>query len=320
LAPAIPRVDRLILDPSLVDVSEPLRETPDYVVYGGVHSTSREQIAIFAYRTRLAAANQQLFLRTLQLWYRVQHPAVLPLVGFSFVPKPGSPQAGPVVVTPLVRGATLEDVLKAARQGKPPEFWTAAARAQFAFGIAAAMAAFHEKGIVYRALTPRRVLIGRDGGPLIGFVDVRDELSRSRDTDRVEATSPIIFVAPELLRDSDSEGATDQQSDVYSYGVLLYLMFSPAAELRFSGGDVAGAESDLKSRVVAGERFADLPEIPRAYWNLIERCWGGNAAERPTFRAVLEELRDHERYGGAGTEMDALTQYQDRLIRFESGQ
>jgi serine/threonine protein kinase len=307
----ISRFDRLIVDPSVIDCADALRQALDYVVYNGVDRSRGERIAVFAQRTPLSAANQEQFLRALQLWSRVQAPSVLPLLRFSFARAAGLAERGPFVITPTVQRETLEDVLRAARRGEAPEFWTGTAQTKFVFGIAAALAVFHESGIIYRGLTPRKVSIDAAFEPVIGLVDTRDDLLRPSDAKEADACSAMVYVAPEILQDSD--GSYDRQADVYSYAILLYVMFAESDKLKM--GDRGDAESDLKSRILAGERYADLRSIPRAYWNLIQRCWNGNPAERPGFSDIVEELRNNPTFALPGADMENVIEYQNKVSK-----
>jgi hypothetical protein len=122
------------------------------------------------------------------------------------------------------------------------------------------------------------------------------------------------------LEDSNWDGTNDPQSDVYSYGILLYSMFSPTARLRFSLNNTIATESNLESWVIHGERYADLPNIPRSYWSLIQRCWARRAAERPRIGDIVTELVNHAEFAFPGTDMDELVAYQNKLGHFNAGQ
>jgi serine/threonine protein kinase len=240
----------------------------------------------------------------------VRHPAVLPVLGFSLVPSRFTREEGPVVVADLMRNGTLADILASVRRGRAPKFWTGTVQSKFLFGIASALAAFHAQGIVYGGLTIRKVFVSDNFEPILGLSRYSGFVGDERVS---RADGSILFVAPEILRGSDS----GQQSDVYSYGVLLYLMFAPTAKPRFGDGEVADLESNIKSRVLAGDQYMCLPTIPPPYWNLIEGCWNGKASERPTFRQILGKLRDHEEYRFRETNVRELDDYQERLLAFE---
>jgi serine/threonine protein kinase len=183
------------------------------------------------------------------------------------------------------------------------------------YGIASALAAFHAQGIVYGGLTTQKVFLSDNFEPILGL----SGHSGFAGEDRPQRTGgSMLFLAPEIL--GASHPAYDEQSDIYSYGVLLYLMFSPSGRLRFSGGDAAATALDLKSRIVGGDRYMDFPTIPRAYWNLIERCWNGNATERPTIGMIVSELRNQAEYGLPGTGVRELIEYQDRPVHFDPAQ
>jgi serine/threonine protein kinase len=246
----------------------------------------------------------------MEMWTGIRHPAVIRVLGYSFVPSLFTSERGPVVITELMDRETLEDILGSSRRGRTREFWTGTVQTKFVFGIASALAAFHAEGIVYGGLTTGKVFVGDDLEPIVGLSEcsgfVGDKRVHRRD-------GPNFFVAPEILEDSNCDGTNDPQSDVYSYGILLYSMFSPTAGLRFSLNNTIATESNLKSWVIRGERYAELPNIPRSYWNLIQRCWTRSAAERPRMVDIVAELLNHAEFAFPGTDAAELVAYQDKL-------
>ncbi len=100
--------------------------------------------------------------------------------------------------------------------------------------IASALAATHEKGIIHRDLKPDNVMLVADpeapGGERaklldFGIAKLRAELNESEDTRHVTMAGTLMgtptYMSPEQCRGS---GQVDDRTDVYSLGVLLYLL------------------------------------------------------------------------------------------------
>jgi hypothetical protein len=102
-----------------------------------------------------------------------------------------------------------------------------------------------------------------------------------------------MFDAPEVLRDANSDGAHDERSDVYAYGILLYMVCSPEVPMVCPQGPEPMTESDWDAMILRGDRYMWAPDFPTYYWDLIVRCWNGNPAERPRFVDILAEFRAH---------------------------
>ncbi|CAN0491285.1 unnamed protein product, partial [Discosporangium mesarthrocarpum] len=89
--------------------------------------------------------------------------------------------------------------------------------------------------------------------------------------------------APEVLQ---GEG-TYLESDVYSYGVLLWEI----ATRQLPWGDLQDATELITDKVCRGDR----PPVPQTASQVLVktmvRCWQGNPLGRPSFRDVVASLQ-----------------------------
>ncbi len=119
----------------------------------------------------------------------------------------------------LLRGQTLDDLIRARRKLKP------ARAADIAFQAASALAEAHDKWVVHRDVKPDNLYLepaegGRDFVRVLDFGVVRinsDSVARSI-TGTVAGTPA--YMSPEQLK---SEKDIDGRTDIYSLGVVLYL-------------------------------------------------------------------------------------------------
>lgn len=148
---------------------------------------------------------------------------------------------------------------------------------RLARGLAAALSAMHEAGVIHRDLKPANVMMA-DGEPVVidfGIACALDSLS-------VTASGAVIgtpgYLAPELLEGRDA----GMEADVFSYAATL----AYAATGRQPYGK--GPASAVAYRVVHHE--PDLDGVPEWLAPLLRDCLSGDPAARPTAAQVCAAL------------------------------
>jgi len=126
----------------------------------------------------------------------------------------------------------------------------------------------HARGVVHRDLKPENILLEHDGGrPLL--TDFGVALSRSSDPLRSEVARA--FGTPRFMSPEQAAGETDLdgRSDIYSLGVLGYLMLT--GEPPFNGAHFAAIASKhiTERHAPIGER---APAAPFDLVRAIDRC------------------------------------------------
>jgi eukaryotic-like serine/threonine-protein kinase len=183
----------------------------------------------------------------------------------------GQHPGGPYLVSELLEGETLRDIL---RPGKP-----LAPRKAVEYGlqIAQGLAAAHEKGIVHRDLKPENLFVTRDGrvkildfglarlvepvgGPAHSESTIR-ALQLGGQTQPGTVLGTVGYMAPEQVRGQPA----DHRSDLFAFGAILYEALAGRKTFQgASGVDVLSA--------ILSEEPPPLANVLPALERVVRRC------------------------------------------------
>jgi hypothetical protein len=176
--------------------------------------------------------------------------------------------AAPWLATEYVPGPTLEEAVSGA--GPLPE----PALRVLAAGLAEALAAIHELGLVHRDLKPSNVLLAAGGPRLIDF-----GIARALENTAITVAGTV-FGTPGYMAPEQAAGAEPgPASDVYSLGAALVFAASGTGPLG------TGTPVELMSRAAAGRVTAGA--TPASLRPLVTGCLRSDPAARPRPRDII---------------------------------
>ena len=170
-----------------------------------------------------------------------------------------------------------------ARLGQP---WAPEAACEILDQILAGLDHAHQNGIVHRDLKPENVFLSQQGGQEIAKI-VDFGIAKLLDAEgaaEVLTRAGMVFGTPRYMSPEQAAGGKiDARSDLYSVGVLAYVML--AGRLPFDGDDLAAV---LRMHIMAPPPpLPDTVPAPLAAW--VESLLEKSRHERPESAAVARE-------------------------------
>jgi serine/threonine protein kinase/tetratricopeptide (TPR) repeat protein len=193
------------------------------------------------------------------------------------------------IATELIKGETLRDRLRKAPLSLRDTI-------DISLQTASALNAAHEAGIVHRDIKPENIMIRDDGGVKVldfGLVKLSEKKNEadSSDPTRVK-TSPgtvmgtATYMSPEQARGKE----TDNRTDIWSMGVVLYEMLS--GKTPFAGEST----NDTIAAILKSEPEPIDGAVPQELRRMIRRTLQKRADERyQTVKDMLLDIRDLKR-------------------------
>lgn len=259
----------------------------------------KKQVALKVLRGDLAKsrATVRRFLREVALAHSVTHPNVVR------IHDTGEADGLPFFSMEHLQGQTLDELVEASRipreaeddrdPGDPP--MTLREIREISYEILSGLAAAHEAGIVHRDLKPANVMLTHRGAIVMDFgvagfdaptPGVRPNPAEARSLVRTEAGtifgSPA-YMAPELWEGSPAT----VQSDLYSFGVMLYQMLSGRLPIEAANAKAFLIKLQEEKPIPIRQLRKDTP------WNLallVSRCMNPDPNQRPVSAEAAANL------------------------------
>ncbi|GMJ12301.1 hypothetical protein like AT3G06620 [Hibiscus trionum] len=216
------------------------------------------------------------FKQEVSLMKRLRHPNVLLFMGAVT-----SPQRLCIVTEFLSRGSLFHLLQKNAAKLE----WRR--RVHMALDIARGMNYLHHYNppIVHRDLKSSNLLVDKNWTVKVGDFGLSRLKHATYLSSRTGKGTPQ-WMAPEVLRNEPS----NEKSDVYSFGIVLWELAT--GKIPWDG------LNPMQVIAIVGfmnQRLEIPKELDPQWASIIESCWLSDPQSRPTFRELLNKLRDIQR-------------------------
>ncbi|CAH3158917.1 unnamed protein product, partial [Pocillopora meandrina] len=169
---------------------------------------------------------------------------------------------------------------------KPQTNLTSQQLMKFAWQIADGMSYLSSKSIIHRDLAARNVLVGqKETCKVTDFGMARDVQQENIYERKTKGRLPVKWTAYEALL----YGKYTTKSDVWSYGVLLYEIFTIGGSPypRMDGRKIANLLQD-------GYRMPKPQHVDEKLYQIMMKCWKNDPDTRPTFTELKNQLKEME--------------------------
>lgn len=158
----------------------------------------------------------------------------------------------------------------------------------FSSQVAQGMAFLASKNCIHRDVAARNVLLTSGRVAKIGdFGLARDIMNDSNYIVKGNARLPVKWMAPESIFDC----VYTVQSDVWSYGILLWEIFS----LGLNPYPGILVNSKFYKLVKDGYQMAQPAFAPKNIYGIMQACWALEPTHRPTFQQICTLLQEQDR-------------------------
>jgi len=254
-------------------------------VFRGMHLGLQRAVAVKVLRPSTANAPGELarFRREGIAACRIAHPNAVDVLDFSV-----SSNGIAYLVMELLQGATVGTILR-----ETPVL-SAARTIEIIAPVCDALAAAHSAGIVHRDIKPDNIFLHRTPhGEVVKVVDfgiaklMDDEQDAVPLTKRGGLVGTPLYMAPERLLGRPY----DARSDIYSIGVMLYMMLTGA--MPFPDAERPDMAEMVKMHLTRKPKpLHDVnPSIRESMEEVVMRALSSSPAMRPAAEELAERLR-----------------------------
>jgi len=237
-------------------------------------------------RLRASAEDRTRFLQEARAAAALNHPNVCGVMDIREHDEAAGNQAQSFIVMEYIEGRTVRELAREL---------TVRQAVDIALQVAEGLAAAHEKGIIHRDIKADNIMVRPDGRVQImdfGLAKLEGVSSLTKEGSTVGTTS---YMSPEQIQGL----ATDQRTDIFAFGVVLYEML--ARELPFRGTHEAAVMYEIVN-VEPPPLGHRRPEIDGELERIVRKCLEKDPVDRyQSARDVAIDLRRYRRDSDRGT-------------------
>lgn len=219
------------------------------------------------YKANASPEEQKKILNEIDILRQLDHPNIVKIYEYfedaKFI----------YIVMELVTGGELFDKIQAVHH------FSERKAAEYFLQILGGVNYLHKHGVVHRDLKPENILFDDN---LLKIVDFGTSKMYDTTKKMKKCHGTPYYIAPEVLN-----GSYNEKCDVWSFGVILYILLSGYPPFNGSTDD------DILNAVLKGKFSFDFPEfkyVSNAAKNLIKKMLTINVKDRPNVEEVLADV------------------------------
>mgnify|MGYP000955733285 FL=1 len=217
------------------------------------------------------------FRRESQAAASLSHPNIVNIYDVGVDIKDG--QEIQYIVMEYIKGKTLKEIIR--EKGK----LTVEETIDYSIQIAEALEHAHKNHIVHRDIKPHNIMLTEDGRIKVTDFGIARAATASTVTNTSNVIGSVHYFSPEQARG----GYTDEKSDIYSLGIVMYEMIT--GKVPFEGDSpITVALKHIQEEIVPPRKIDNT--IPIGLENIIMNCVKKSQGDRyATASELLADLR-----------------------------
>ncbi|NLJ98480.1 MAG: Stk1 family PASTA domain-containing Ser/Thr kinase, partial [Tissierellia bacterium] len=183
------------------------------------------------------------------------------------------------IVMEYIKGKTLKDIIR--EKGKLSVDETI----DYSIQIAEALENAHNNHIVHRDIKPHNIMITEDGRAKVTDFGIARAATSSTVTNTSNVIGSVHYFSPEQARG----GYTDEKSDIYSLGIVMYEMIT--GKVPYEGDSpISVALKHIQEEIIPPREIDET--VPVSLQNIIMKCASKSQIDRyATTRELLKDLK-----------------------------
>lgn len=242
-------------------------------VYIGLLKSVNEKVSVHLAREDMTEEDRKMFLGEAQILCQIQHPNIVKYFGIAMDFDPV------MVVMEHITGISLLTFL---RDNYSVD---AIRKLEICIDVANAIDYLQEKKWIHRNIAARSCAFGDGGAVKLAAFSLCSKLDPLRSSSRRFAV-PVKWTAPEVLSTDDYLNSFCLKSDIWSFGVLLWEVYSNG-KIPYPGW----RNQETVDNILQGHRLPAPKDTAPFIAEIIARCWNEEPNRRPNIKHILQWLK-----------------------------
>jgi len=239
--------------------------------FGVIHKGELRGSEVAIKTIKLAGSNARgEFIREADIMSRLHNPNIVQFMGVCLEKGRES-----LLMEYMAKGSLFDRLAKQKKPLAPKQI------KKMALNIARGLHYLHQSKMLHRDLKSANVLVNADGHAKLADFGIADAQAQSVLSIHKESDD-LAWMAPEVI---SKRGSYSEQSDIYSYGVVLWEMLT---------GKQPGSNQEAILRAKTKNTLTISSDIPAEYIEVLKGCWQADPAKRLSLQDIIEKIAAYD--------------------------